>query len=70
MEISLISDVEFQPLTPERWSVLEKLFGLNGACGGGLKSSEHVRQKGEENRKAFKRIVDSGETRRNTLCRW
>jgi GNAT superfamily N-acetyltransferase len=60
-------DLEFHPVTPERWTDLEKLFGKHGASGGcwcmwwRLKRSEFVEQKGEGNRKALKRIVDSGE---------
>jgi GNAT superfamily N-acetyltransferase len=59
--------LEFHPLTPERWPDLEKLFGKRGACGGcwcmfwRLRRSDFVKQKGEVNRKALKRIVDSGE---------
>jgi len=59
--------LEFHPLTPERWEDLEKLFGERGACGGcwcmwwRLRRSEFERQKGEENRRAFKNIVDSGQ---------
>jgi GNAT superfamily N-acetyltransferase len=62
-----MSDLEFYPLTAERWADFEKLFGKRGACGGcwcmwwRLKRSEFERQKGEGNRKAIKRIVDSGE---------
>jgi hypothetical protein len=62
-----LSDLEFHPLTPEKWTDLENLFGERGACGGcwimwwKLKRSEFERQKGEGNKKAFKRIVDSGE---------
>ncbi len=62
-----ISNLEFHSLTLERWADLEKLFGKNGACGGcwcmwwRLKRSDFVKQKGEGNRKALKRIVDSGE---------
>jgi GNAT superfamily N-acetyltransferase len=61
------SGLEFYPLTAERWDDFEKLFGKHGACGGcwcmwwRLKRSEFERQKGEENRKAMKGIVDSGE---------
>ena len=60
-------DLEFHPLTPERWADLEELFGRHGAYGGcwcmwwRLKRSEFGKQKGEGNRKALKRIVDSGE---------
>jgi GNAT superfamily N-acetyltransferase len=59
-------DLEFHPVTPERWTDLEKLFGKHGASGGcwcmwwRLKRSEFVKQKGEGNKKALKRIVDSG----------
>lgn len=59
--------LEFHPLTPERWKDLELLFGERGACGGcwcmwwRLKRSQFEKQKGEENRKALKKIVDSGE---------
>ena len=59
----------FRPLTPQRWSDLEKLFGKNGACGGcwcmswRLTRSQFVKQQaqhGRRNRIAFKRVVDSG----------
>lgn len=59
--------LEFHPLSPERWKDLESLFGERGACGGcwcmwwRLKRSQFEKQKGEENRKALKKIVDSGE---------
>lgn len=62
-----IADLEFYPLTPRRWADLEKLFGEEGACGGcwcmwwRLKRSEFEQQKGEENKRALKKIVDSGE---------
>jgi GNAT superfamily N-acetyltransferase len=60
-------DLEFYPLTSERWQDIEKLFGERGACGGcwcmwwRLKRSDFMRQRGKENRLALKRIVDSGE---------
>jgi GNAT superfamily N-acetyltransferase len=60
-------DLEFHPLTVERWADFEKLFGEHGACGGcwcmwwRLKRSEFERQKGEGNKQAIKRIVNSGE---------
>ncbi len=62
-----IIDLEFHPLTPERWKDLETLFGERGACGGcwcmwwRLKRSQFEKQKGLENKKALKKIVDSGE---------
>jgi GNAT superfamily N-acetyltransferase len=59
--------LRFNPLTANRWEDLEELFGERGASGGcwcmwwRLKRSEFERQKGEGNRLALKRIVDSGE---------
>jgi GNAT superfamily N-acetyltransferase len=58
---------QFQPLTSDRWSDLETLFGERGACGGcwcmlwRLKRSQFEDQKGEKNKAAFKAVVDSGE---------
>lgn len=60
----MIQKLEFHPLTPERWSDFEKLFGPRGACGGcwcmwyRLKRSEYEKQKGEANKKAMKTLVD------------
>ena len=62
-----VSDLEFHPLTPDRWKDLVTLFGERGACGGcwcmwwRLKRSQFEKQKGLKNKKAFKKIVDSGE---------
>jgi len=59
--------LEVHPLTPQRWKDLEALFGERGACGGcwcmwwRLQRSQFEKQKGEENKRAFKKIVDSGE---------
>lgn len=56
----------FHPLTPDRWPDLKRLFGRTGACAGcwcmwwRLSHAEFERRKGEKNRRAFKRIVDSG----------
>lgn len=66
-ETASLPTLEFHPLTPERWQELEALFGERGACGGcwcmwwRVKRSQFEKQKGEENRKAFKKIVESGE---------
>ena len=63
-----VAALEFRPLTPERWRDLEELFGERGACGGcwcmwwRLTRSQFEKQKGEENKKALARIVDSGQT--------
>lgn len=58
---------DFHPLTPERWSDLEKLFGPRGACCGcwcmywRLLHRQFEDQTGELNRRNMKAIVDSGE---------
>jgi hypothetical protein len=58
---------EYHSLTPDRWGDLEELFGARGACGGcwcmlwRLKRSEFEKQKGAQNKAAFKAVVDSGE---------
>ena len=63
----VIKELEFHPLVPERWKDLEILFGKTGACGGcwcmwwRLKRSQFEKQKGLQNKKALKKIVDSGE---------
>jgi GNAT superfamily N-acetyltransferase len=57
------SSLRFQPLTPERWADLEKLFGQRGACGGcwcmcwRLDRKSFDAGKGEANRRAFERVV-------------
>jgi len=57
----------FDPVTADRWKDLKALFGERGACGGcwcmwwRLKRSEFEKKKGEGNKRALKRIVDSGE---------
>ena len=61
-----IVDLEFHPLTAERWGDHERLFGERGACGGcwcmwwRLTHSESMKQRGEGNRKALKNIVGFG----------
>jgi GNAT superfamily N-acetyltransferase len=57
----------FTPLAPGRFADLERLFGPRGACGGcwcmtwRLARPEYERQKGEGNRRAFRKIVEAGE---------
>jgi GNAT superfamily N-acetyltransferase len=56
----------FHPLTPERWSDFEKLFGPRGACGGcwcmywRLSRTQYDEQHGELNRRNIKALVDTG----------
>ena len=60
-------DLTFHPLTPERWLDLEQLFGKHGANGGcwcmwwKMTSAEFTQNKGEENKAAFKKLVEEGE---------
>jgi GNAT superfamily N-acetyltransferase len=62
-----LQDLEFHPVTAERWHDLETLFGERGAYSGcwcmwwRVKRSEFERQKGQGNKDALKKIVDSGE---------
>lgn len=57
----------FHPLTHERWCDLQTLFGERGACGGcwcmawRLKRADYLKQKGDGNKAAFKKIVKSGQ---------
>ncbi len=61
------SKIEFVPLTPDRWDDFKALFGECGAYEGcwcmwwRLTRREWMRQRGEANRHAMKRIVESGE---------
>jgi GNAT superfamily N-acetyltransferase len=64
--VSLL-DLEFHPVTPERWHDLETLFGKNGAYGGcwcmwwRVPRSEFGKQGNQGNKTALKATVDSGE---------
>ena len=59
--------LQFHALTPARWRDLEKLFGDRGACGGcwcmwwRMKRSDFKLSKGEKKKRAFRKIVASGE---------
>jgi GNAT superfamily N-acetyltransferase len=61
-----ISKIVCRPLTPARWDDLARLFGPNGACSGcwcmffRQSSGDYNQGHGEPNRRAFKRVVDSG----------
>ena len=62
-----MEDIEIRPVTPDRWTDLEELFGERGACGGcwcmwwRLKRSDFEKQKGLGNKQSLKDIVASGE---------
>ena len=57
----------FHPVTPDRWTDLETLFGPKGAYGGCWCMLNRIprktleAQKGDGNRKAMKELVDSGQ---------
>jgi len=56
---------EIHQLTPDRWPDLVQLFGPRGACAGcwcmfPRRTGAEGKTSGEPNRRAFKRIVDSG----------
>jgi len=59
--------LKVRPLTPKNWPDLEKLFGPKGACAGcwcmywRLRRSVWEKQKGEKNRRALQKIVESGD---------
>lgn len=59
--------LDYFPLTPERWSDFEKLFGKHGAYGGcwcmwwRITRSRFAEQQGEGNRQAMRELVHSGE---------
>jgi len=58
--------LEFRPVTPERWRDLESLFGECGAYSGcwcmwwRLTRREFARLQGEGNRRAMKTLIDGG----------
>ena len=60
-------ELQFHPVTQERWRDLETLFGPHGASGGcwcmwfRLRRREFDRNSGAQNRQALKQLVDSGE---------
>ncbi len=59
-------ELKIHPLTADRWSDLEALFGPHGADGGcwcmywRLSRSQFDAGRGEPNRQAFKKIVEAG----------
>ncbi|MFZ1946943.1 MAG: GNAT family N-acetyltransferase [bacterium] len=61
------TEIEVKPLTPGRWKDFETLFGPRGAYGGcwcmywRLTRREFEAGQGERNRRAMKRLVESGE---------
>lgn len=66
-ERNLLLDLEFQPLTPDRWPDFERLFGTRGAYGGcwcmwWRSTRREFEQRGNEgNRQAMRALVESGQ---------
>lgn len=64
--ISTPLTLAFEPLTPERWPDVVRLFGPRGACAGcwcmvwRRRRAEWERGKGSGNRAAFQRVVRKG----------
>ncbi len=62
-----IPRLAFRPLTPARWKDLETLFGPRGASSGcwcmwwRLRRSEWRQNRGNANKRAFRRTVEGGE---------
>jgi GNAT superfamily N-acetyltransferase len=58
--------LQFHPVTQQRWTDFEQLFGEKGACGGcwcmwwRLKKKDYDAHQGAGNRQAMQRIVASG----------
>ena len=63
----VLDNLDFYPLTEDRWAHFEVLFGEKGACGGcwcmwwRLKRSEFEKQKGQKNKESMRQIVKSGD---------
>ncbi|HXH82541.1 MAG TPA: GNAT family N-acetyltransferase [Candidatus Tectomicrobia bacterium] len=63
----MIDALDVRPLTPDRWQDLETLFGPRGASDGcwcmwwRQTRAEFEEKKGEENKRAFRGIVASGQ---------
>jgi GNAT superfamily N-acetyltransferase len=60
------SKIKILPVTPELWKDFTRLFGKKGACGGcwcmfwRQTRAEFEKSKGDKNRRAMKRLIDSG----------
>jgi GNAT superfamily N-acetyltransferase len=61
-----IGALAFHPLTPERWSDLERLFGPNGACAGcwcmfwRMHGPDYRKTAGPEKKQAFRQVCRKG----------
>jgi GNAT superfamily N-acetyltransferase len=59
-------DLNFHPVTPDKWTAFDTLFGERGACAGcwcmlwRIKRSQWEKQKGEGNRQAMHELIDAG----------
>jgi GNAT superfamily N-acetyltransferase len=59
--------LQFHPVTPDRWSDFEKLFGMSGACAGcwcmwwRLTRSEFSQKQYDGNKRAIRKIIATGQ---------
>lgn len=62
-----IRELEFHPVTADRWPDFEELFGERGACGGcwcmwwRMARAGFEKKKGAKNRELMRKIIESGE---------
>lgn len=67
LEREFNQELRFKPVTMKEWDDLQQLFGKNGASNGcwcmwwRIKRSEFEKQQGEGNRRALKKIIETGE---------
>jgi len=65
-QINIRSKYNFRTVTKQNWKDFEELFGERGACGGcwcmywRLKRKDFETKKGTGNKRAMKRLIDSG----------
>ncbi len=60
-------ELEFHPVTPDRWRDFEKLFGANGACAGCwcmwwiMSRADFEAKRGDGTKRAIKKIITAGQ---------
>ncbi len=65
--VTQLAQLQFHPVTPDRWNDFEKLFGPNGACAGcwcmwwRLSRTEFSQKHYAGNKRAMKKIIMAGQ---------
>jgi GNAT superfamily N-acetyltransferase len=65
--VAQLPQLQFHPVTPDRWQDFEKLFGPNGACAGcwcmwwRLPRAEFTQKHYAGNKRAIKKIITTGQ---------